>query len=305
MKPVDKIWMNGEMVAWDDARIHVMSHVIHYGFGVFEGIRSYEQEGGGRAVFRLAEHIRRLLDSAHILRLPCPYTAETWIAACEDILRVNGLKSAYLRPAHMTGYGRIGLAAIDNPPVSIVAGFEWGAYLGEEGMKNGIRAKISSFARHYQNAHMLKGKINGMYVNNILAKREAVDNGYEEAIMLDPQGYVAEASGENLFVVIRGEVFTPPTANVLGGITRESCTTILRDMGHPVTERLLARDELYIADEVFMCGTAAEVTPVREIDQRKIGTGRPGPIGREVQTRYLDAVRGKRPEYKHWLHPVD
>ncbi len=304
MKPVEKIWINGEMVDWEKATMHVLSHVVHYGFGVFEGIRSYEQPDGTAAIFRLEDHIQRLLDSAHILRLECGWTFEDWIRACEQILKVNGLKGAYLRPAHMSGYGKLGLAAIDNPPVSIVAAFEWGAYLGEEGMRNGIRAKVSSFQRNHHNAHMLKGKVNGMYVNNILAKREAVDNGYDEAIMLDTGGYVAEASGENLFMIHKGKVHTAPLANVLGGITRDSCIRIMHDMGLEVVERLIARDELYISDEVFMCGTAAEVTPVREIDQREVGTGHPGPVTKEVQSRFLDAVHGKRPEYAEWLHPV-
>ena len=304
MKPVEKIWLNGVMVPWDDAQVHVLAHVIHYGFGVFEGIRSYELRGGGRAVFRLEEHIRRLCDSAHIIQLDNPHSAEVWIAACEEILRVNDLRSAYIRPALCVGYGELGLASIKNPALAMVAAFEWGAYLGEEGMKNGIRAKVSSYARSHPNSHMLKGKINGMYVNNILAKREAVDAGYDEAVMLDTTGHVVEASGENLFIIRRGQVITPQIAGVLGGLTRDSVITILKDMGHDVIERQVTRDELYIADEIFMCGTAAEVTPVREVDNRRVGNGSPGPISREVQTTYLAAVRGERPQYDHWLHRV-
>ncbi len=304
MKPVKKIWMNGELVDWDDAQVHVLSHVIHYGFGVFEGIRCYALEDGGRAIFRLDEHIQRLGESAHIIQLNNPHSHEDWVQACETIIDVNELKGAYLRPALCVGYGELGLASIHNPPLAMVAAFEWGAYLGEEGMKNGIRAKVSSFSRSHVNSHMLKGKINGMYVNNILAKREAVDAGYDEAIMLDTTGHVVEASGENLFIIRHGQVSTPPLSSVLGGLTRDSCIRIMNDMGHEVIERTITRDELYIADEIFMCGTAAEVTPVREVDNRKIGTGSPGSISKEVQSTYLSAVRGGRPEYDSWLHRV-
>ncbi len=304
MKAVDKIWMNGELVPWADAQTHVLSHVIHYGFGVFEGIRCYELNDGGRAIFRLEEHIRRLCESAHIIQLDNPHSQEEWVKACETIITVNGLKGAYLRPALCVGFGELGLASIHNPPLSMVAAFEWGAYLGEEGMKNGIRAKVSSFARSHVNSHMLKGKINGMYVNNILAKREAVNDGYDEAIMLDTTGHVVEASGENLFIVRNGQVSTPPLSSVLGGLTRDSAIRIINDMGHEVIERTITRDELYIADEIFMCGTAAEVTPVREVDNRQVGSGMPGPISKEVQDTYLSAVRGGKPEYESWLHRI-
>ncbi|MFT7619375.1 MAG: branched-chain amino acid aminotransferase [Planctomycetota bacterium] len=304
MKAVKKIWMNGEMVNWDDAKVHVLSHVIHYGFGVFEGVRCYELDDGGRSIFRLDEHVRRLRESAHIIQLDNPHSHEEWVAACESIIKVNELKSAYLRPALCVGFGELGLASIHNDPLAMVAAFEWGAYLGDDGMKNGIRAKVSSFARSHVNSHMLKGKINGMYVNNILAKREAIDCGYEEAIMLDTTGHVVEASGENLFIIRNGVVSTPPLSSVLGGLTRESCMTILNDLGHEVVERTITRDELYIADEIFMCGTAAEVTPVREVDNRQVGTGSPGPISKEVQSTYLSAVRGGQPKYESWLHRV-
>lgn len=304
MKAVKNIWMNGEMVAWDDAKVHVLSHVIHYGFGVFEGIRCYETDDGGRAIFRLEEHIRRLRESAHIIQLDNPHTQEEWVAACENTIQVNDLKSAYLRPALCVGFGELGLASIHNPPLSMVAAFEWGAYLGEDGLKNGIRAKVSSYARSHVNSHMLKGKINGMYVNNILAKREAIDGGYEEAIMLDTTGHVVEASGENLFIIKNGVVATPPLSSVLGGLTRDTCMTIMNDMGHEIVERTITRDELYIADEIFMCGTAAEVTPVREVDNRRVGTGSPGPISKAVQSTYLSAVRGGQPQYESWLHRV-
>ena len=302
MKPVDKIWMNGELVNWDEARIHVLSHVVHYGYGVFEGIRCYRQSDGIPAIFRLEDHIRRLFDSAHILQLQSPYDRETWIGACAEAIRVNGLGDAYLRPVLAVGYGELGLGSIHNPPICSVAAFEWGAYLGEEGLRNGIRAKVSSFARHHVNSHMLKGKVNGMYVNNILAKREALDDGYDEAIMLDTTGHVVEASGENLFIVRDGHIVTPPAAAILAGITRDTVLTLLRELGHEVERRPVTRDELYIADEIFMCGTAAEVTPVREVDRRRVGDGKPGPLTRKVQEAYMAAVRGEaRPE---WLHRV-
>ncbi|MEZ6196444.1 MAG: branched-chain amino acid transaminase [Planctomycetota bacterium] len=303
MKPVESIWMNGAMVPWDEARIHVLSHVIHYGYGVFEGIRCYETPTGP-AIFRLDEHLRRLEESAHILRLPNPHAREVWRDACIAVVRDNGLRSAYIRPTLAVGYGPLGLANIHNEPVAAVAAFEWGAYLGEEGIEKGIRAKVSSFARSHVNSHMLKGKINGMYVNNVLAKREALDLGYEEAIMLDTTGHVVEASGENLFVVRDGEIATPPIASVLGGITRSSVMRIMRDLGHDVVERPITRDELYIAEELFMCGTAAEVTPVREVDDRQVGPGRPGPVTKAVQERYFAAVRGRREEYRDWLTPI-
>ncbi len=302
MKPVAQIWMNGELVPWEEAKVHVLSHVIHYGFGVFEGIRSYALKDGGAAVFRLPEHVRRLRESAHILRLNNPYDDQAWSDAIKLVLSSNGLGSAYIRPTLAVGYGELGLASINNPPIAAVAAFEWGAYLGEEGMKKGIRAKVSSYARSPVNSHMLKGKINGMYVNNILAKREALDAGFEEAIMLDTDGYVAEASGENLFIIRDGKVMAPPLGNVLAGITRDSVIQILADMGHEVIERNMTRDELYIADEIFMCGTAAEVTPVREVDLRRVGDGKPGPITREVQSTYLAAVRGEVERYESWLH---
>lgn len=304
LKPVDKIWMNGELVNWADAQIHVLSHIVHYGFGVFEGIRCYETADGGSAIFRLEEHIRRLEESAHILRLRHPWTRAEIVEACAMVIRVNELRSAYIRPTICVGYGALGLASIDNDPFCAVAAFEWGAYLGEEGLKNGIRAKVSSYARSHGNSHMLKGKVNGMYVNNILAKREALDAGYEEAIMLDTQGTVVEASGENIFLVRDGTIHTPSVHNVLAGITRETALTILKDMGHTVVERTIARDELYVADEIFMTGTAAEVTPVREVDDRQVGSGRPGPVTTALQKSYFDVVEGRDDRYSHWLHPV-
>ena len=304
MKPVAKIWMNGELIPWDDAQVHVLTHALHYGFGVFEGIRAYETEDGSSAVFRLPEHVRRLCESAHILMLQNPYTPEQWISACEEVVRVNGLRSAYVRPVLFVGYGELDWRRSTTRPSP-----RWRPSSGAPTSAKRVSgtasvAKVSSFARSHVNSHMLKGKINGMYVNNILAKREAVDDGYDEAIMLDTAGYVAEASGENLFIIREGKVFAPPLGNVLAGITRYSVIDILRDMGHEVVERNITRDELYIADEIFMCGTAAEVTPVRSVDYRQVGAGKPGPITLEVQDTYLKAVRGGVPRYESWLHRV-
>lgn len=304
MKPVEKIWFNGEMTAWNDAKIHILSHIIHYGYGVFEGIRCYETTDGRRAIFRLKEHLRRLEESAHILRLKNPWSTEMMTAACEQVVRDNGLKSCYIRPTLCVGYGKIGLAAIDNPPVCAVAAFEWGAYLGDEGIKNGIRCRVSSYAASHINSRMLKGKINGMYVNNILAKREALDDGYQEAILLDTNGYVTEGSGENIFVIRDGEVHTPPLTMVLAGVTRDSAIRMLDDMGMKVVERLISRDELYIADEVFLTGTAAEITPVREVDNRRVGTGKPGEITAELQRRFKKITRGEMEKFNRWLHYV-
>lgn len=305
MKEVDKIWMDGKLVDWDDAHVHVLSHAIHYGYGVFEGIRCYETGDGKRAIFRLRDHLNRLQDSAHILQISHPWTMEQLVEACEEVIRSNELKDAYIRPTIFVGYGEMGIAAIDNPPVAVVAAYEWGAYLGEEGLKNGVRVCVSSFTRNHVNSHMLKGKINGMYVNNILAKREALDSGFAEAVMLDTDGYVVECTGENLFLINGNEALTPPVTSILAGVTRDAAIRMLGDMGIKITERRIARDELYIADEVFMTGTAAEITPIREIDNRTIGEGKPGQTTCALQDTYMATVRGGRPEYSEWLHLVE
>ena len=299
---VDKIWFDGKLIPWEQANVHVMTHTLHYGLGVFEGIRCYQLRDGRSAIFRLQEHIRRLFDSAHISMLPMPYTQEQVVAACVETVRANGLDECYLRPLVFMGAGEMGLGARSNPTHVAVAAWRWGAYLGDEGLKRGIRAKVSSFQRAGVNTLMSKGKINGHYVNSILAKREVQAIGYDEAIMLDTQGYVSEASGENIFVVRDGEVATPPLGvSILGGITRSSVMTIMQGLDLTVHERLISRDELYIADEVFMVGTAAEVTPVRELDDRKIGIGSRGPVTEKVQSAYFDAVRGVNVPDESWL----
>lgn len=302
---VEKIWMDGELVAWDDANVHVLTHTLHYGLGVFEGIRCYKLADGRSGVFRLQEHIRRLHESARICTLPMPYDEQTLFEACLETIRVNGLDECYLRPLAFVGEGAMGLGARDNPTrVSIVV-WRWGAYLGDEGLEKGIRAKISSFSRAGVNSLMAKGKVVGHYVNSILAKREVLTAGYDEAIMLDPQGYVCEASGENIFVVRGGKVATAPLgASILGGITRDTTLRLLAEQGIEVQERLIGRDELYIADEVFMVGTAAEVTPVREIDDRPIGAGARGPITEKIQTRYFEVVRGTNVPDPEWVAVV-
>jgi len=297
-----KIWMDGQLVDWDAANVHVLTHTLHYGLGVFEGIRCYRLDDGRSAVFRLEDHIRRLFDSARICAMPMPYTPSEVVAACLETIRVNGLDECYLRPLAFIGDGAMGLGALTNPTrVSIIA-WRWGAYLGDEGLQKGIRAKVSSFNRAGVNSLMAKGKIVGHYVNSILAKREALTGGYDEAIMLDPQGYVCEASGENIFVVRDGKIATPALgASILGGITRATTLTLLAEMGYEVVERMVGRDELYIADEVFMVGTAAEVTPVRELDDRPIGAGSRGPVTAAVQDRYFAAVKGGKVPDPSWL----
>jgi branched-chain amino acid aminotransferase len=295
------IWMDGRLVPWDDANVHVLTHTLHYGLGVFEGIRCYRTADGRSAVFRLAEHVRRLFESAHINLMKIPFTPAQIEAAIGETLRANGMKEGYIRPLVYIGHGAMGLNPGDNPVRVAIATWPWGKYLGDEGMELGIRAKISTFSRHHVNAKMTKGKTCGDYVNSILAKREALLDGYDEAILLDTQGLVSEASGENIFVVRGGEIRTPPLPTVLDGITRNTIIALARDKGIPLHESPIARDELYIADEVFMTGTAAEVTPVREIDRRQIGEGRRGPITKALQTAFFDVVAGKDRKYEGWL----
>lgn len=299
---VSKIWMDGELVDWDAANVHILTHTLHYGLGVFEGIRCYETHDGKSAIFRLREHIRRLFDSAKICTIPIPYTQEQIVDACIETVRASGLESGYLRPLVFLGDGAMGLGAV-NPTRVAIAVWKWGAYLGEEGLANGIRAKVSSFTRPGINMLMAKGKVVGHYVSSVLAKREALVAGYQEAIMLDMQGRVTEATGENVWMVRDGVVYTPPMGNsILGGITRDTVLHLLRhDLGVSVVERDIARDELWIADEIFMCGTAAEVTPVREVDDRTIGTGARGPLTKQIQDRYFETVRGIAPAHLEWL----
>ncbi|MCA9602332.1 MAG: branched-chain amino acid transaminase [Polyangiales bacterium] len=302
---VDKIWMDGKLVPWDEANVHILTHTLHYGLGVFEGIRCYKLTDGKSGIFRLREHIQRLAESAHIVTLTLPYSVDELVDACVETVRANKLDECYLRPLAFMGDGPMGLGATSNPTRVSIITWRWGAYLGEEGLRKGIRAKVSSFSRTGVNSLMAKGKVVGHYVNSILAKREVMKAGYDEAIMLDPQGYVTEASGENIFVV-RGDVVATPAlgSSILGGITRDTVMRLMRDMGLRLEERTLTRDELYVADEVFMVGTAAEVTPVREIDDRKIGIGERGPVTKRVQDRYFQVVRGTELPDPNWVTRV-
>lgn len=305
VKKVAKIWMDGKLIGWDEANVHVLTHTLHYGLGVFEGIRFYETSDGKTAVFRLKDHIQRLFDSAHVLTLQIPFSVDEIIRACKETVKVNGLKKGYLRPIAFIGDGEMGLYATQNPIRVAIIAWEWGTYLGEEGLKNGIRAKVSSFTRHHVNSTMNKAKACGNYINSILAKREALKAGYEEAILLDAEGYVAEASGENIFIVKHGRVKTTPIgSSILGGITRDSVITLLEASGVKVLQERFTRDEVYLADEVFLTGTAAEITPIRELDDRRIGVGKPGPVTRQAQETFFSIVRGENPKYRDWLEAV-
>ncbi len=304
MTKTEKIWLDGKMVPWDQAQVHILTHTLHYGLGVFEGIRAYEGEKG-TAIFRLKDHIDRLFDSAHILMMKMPFTREQIMEACREILRVNKLKHGYIRPIAFIGDGEMGLYAIDNPIRVSVAAWPWGTYLGEEGLRKGIRGKISSFSRHHINATLNKAKSCANYVNSILAKREALKAGYDEAILLDTDGYVAEGTGENIFIVRKGVVRTTPSgASILDGITANSVKIILKDLKIELVEQKFTRDELYLADEVFLTGTAAEITPIREVDDRMIGTGKPGPITQQIQEIFFSTVRGKNKKYESWLDKI-
>jgi branched-chain amino acid aminotransferase len=296
------IWMDGGFVAWDEAKVHVLAHALHYGFGVFEGIRAYQRADGRSAVFRLREHVQRLADSARIMTLPLPYSVDVLSAAVLETCAKNGLRSCYIRPIAFSGYGALGVGTLDNPTVVAIAVWPWGAYLGEEGLAQGVRIKTSTFSRPHVNSQLHKGKVIGHYVNSILAKREANAEGYSEALLLDTNGYVSEASGENVFAVIGDTLYTAPFCGpILGGITRDTLITLAAEDGLAVKERSLTRDTLYLADEVFMCGTAAEVTPVREIDRRVIGSGTRGPVTKRLQERYFDVVRGADDKHDQWL----
>ncbi len=295
------IWLDGKFIPWDEARVHILTHSLHYGLGVFEGIRAYHCHDSRTAVFRLTEHIRRLFDSAHVMQIDIPFSQAEIEQACAEILRANGQKEAYIRPLVFVGDGVMGLNPQNNPIRVAVISWIWGAYLGEDGLRLGIRAKISSFIRHHVNIMMTMTKTVGNYVNSILAKREAIQAGYDEAIMLDTEGYVAEASGENIFTVKDGLIKTPPLTSVLPGITRASIITLAQDLGMAVQERRFSRDELYLADEAFFTGTAAEVTPIREVDGRVIGPGKPGPVTLKLQEAFFKVVKGEDPGYHQWL----
>jgi branched-chain amino acid aminotransferase len=303
VEKAESIWMNGEFVAWDDARVHVLSHGLHYGTGVFEGIRAYETERG-TAVFRHRDHLSRLLKSAELYYLELPYGVEEMRSATNELIRRNGLASCYIRPIAFRGYGEMGLFAKDAPVEVTIATWPWGAYLGEDGKRIGITAKVSSWRRISADGLIPHAKASGQYLNSILAKTEAANSGYEEAILLDQRGMVCEGSGENIFVVREGEVLTPPhTASILDGVNRRSVIQIARDLGYAVIERDVARSELYLADEIFLTGTAAELVPVREIDDHAINA--PGEITSVIAAKFDDALHGRAPEYAEWLDPVD
>lgn len=300
LEKTKKIWMDGKLVNWDDAKVHVLTHTLHYGLGAFEGIRCYKTPKGS-AIFRLDEHIDRLFASAHIFMMEIPYTKKQLKTAIIETVKANKLAECYIRPLVYIGYGAMGLYPKENPINVSIAAWPWGAYLGDEGLEKGIRVKVSSFTRHHVNTTMTRAKICGYYVNSQIAKSEAIACGYDEAILLDTEGYVSEASGENIFIVKNNELKTTPLTSILDGITRNSIMKIAADNRIRVSEERFTRDELYIADEAFFTGTAAEVTPIREVDGRIIGDGKRGRITRKLQAIFFDIVKGKNKKYKSWL----
>ena len=302
MQTTEYIWFDGKMVPSDQARVHVLTHALHYGSAIFEGIRAYACADGSSAVFRLEDHCKRLLNSAKILRMEVPYNAEQLAKACVETLQANKLKEGYIRPLSFVGYGEMGVYPGNNPVQTIVAAWPWGAYLGPEALEKGIRIKTSSFARSHVNTSMSKAKASGNYINSILAKVEAKEDGYDEAIMLDTNGFVSEATGENVFIVRDGIIKTTAWTSILGGITRDSIMALARDLGYTVEEQQFTRDEFYIADEAFFSGTAAEITPIRELDHRQIGVGHAGPVTKHLQQEFFKIVKGQNPKYASWLH---
>jgi branched-chain amino acid aminotransferase len=298
----DYIWMDGKLIPFADANIHVLSHTLHYGLGAFEGIRVYEQPDGSPGIFRLNEHLERLIHSVRLCRMPYNHTLEELREACIETVRANGFKNCYLRPLVFFGSGFMGLGARNNPVHTVIASWDWGSYLGDDGLKNGIRVATSSYTRNHINSCLQRAKVVGHYVNSILARYEADDNGFDEALMLDAQGCVAEGTGENIFVVKDGVVYTPDTVNILDGITRRTVIEILQQNDHTVRECRFGRDLLYVADEVFVVGTAAEVTPIRQIDRLDMPNP-PGPITQQVQKTYLNGVRGKVDWLQEYITP--
>ncbi len=298
------IWLDGQMTPWREARVHVLTHTLHYGMGVFEGVRAYQAEQG-TAIFRLVDHTRRLFRSAHILNMNIPFDQDIINTACRAVVRDNGLESGYMRPMCFYGAEGMGLRA-DNLKVHVmIAAWSWGKYLGDDSMERGIRVKTSSYTRHHVNITMCKAKANGNYMNSMLALQEALACGYDEALLLDNEGYAAEGSGENLFLVRDDKLYTPELTSALEGITRDTIIRLAADLDLPVIEKRITRDEVYVADEAFFTGTAAEVTPIRELDGRVIGSGRRGPVTERLQTLYFDQVLGKRPQYPEWLDYVN
>ena len=294
------IWLDGEMVEWREAKIHVLTHTLHYGMGVFEGVRAYKTAKGA-AIFRLKAHTDRLFNSAHILDMTMPYDKETLNQAQIASVKQNNLESGYLRPMCFLGSEGMGLRADNLKTHVMVAAWAWGAYLGEDNLKNGIRIRVSSFTRHHVNVTMCRAKANGNYMNSMMALQEAIRDGYDEALLLDTNGFVMEGSGENVFIVKNDIIYTPDLASALDGITRQTIFTLAKEMGYQIIEKRITRDEVYIADEAFFTGSAAEVTPIREIDNRMIGKGGRGPITEKLQAKYFDVVHGRCPEYDHWL----
>ncbi len=297
------IWLDGEMVPWREAKVHVLTHTLHYGMGVFEGVRAYKTNDA-TAIFRLEDHTNRLFQSAQILGMKIPFEKQTRNDIQRAVVRENALETAYIRPMCFYGSEGMGLRADNLKVHCMVAAWEWGAYLGQENMQRGIRIKTASFTRHHVNVTMCKAKANGNYMNSMLALQEALTDGYDEALLLDPEGYVAEGSGENIFIVRDGMLCTPDLTSALDGVTRRTIFTLAEEIGVPIKERRITRDEVYIADEAFFTGTAAEVTPIRELDNRTIGTGTRGPVTERLQQLYFDVVHGRRKEYLEWLTPV-
>ncbi|MEA4858068.1 MAG: branched-chain amino acid transaminase [Solidesulfovibrio sp.] len=298
----DFIWMDGTLTPWDQANVHVLTHALHYGFAVFEGIRAYECVDGSSEVFRLKEHTERLFGSAKALGLTIPFAADQISAACVETLVANKMPAGYIRPIVFVGSGgSMGVNPAGNPIRVAIAAWPWGAYLGAEALEKGIRIRTSSYTRHHVNVMMTKAKAAGNYVNSVLAKTEALADGYDEALLLDPAGYVSEGSGENVFIVRKGVIKTPPLTSILGGITRDSIITLARELGYEVVEQLFTRDEMYMADEAFFTGTAAELTPIRELDRRVIGEGHAGPVAKALQAAFFRVVKGEDPAHADWL----
>ncbi|MBT7950393.1 MAG: branched-chain amino acid transaminase [Gammaproteobacteria bacterium] len=298
------IWFDGELLPWRDAKVHVLTHTLHYGMGVFEGIRAYSTDRGP-AIFRLQEHVKRFFGSAHILGMPVPFSQDVIDQACRDAVIKNQLDSAYIRPVGFYGSEGMGLRADGLKTHVAIAAWEWGAYLGSDGMEKGIRIRTSSFTRHHVNISMCKAKANGHYINSMLALQEALQDGYDEALLLDNEGYVAEGSGENIFIVRDGVIYTPDLTSALEGITRDAVIQLAEKAGYTVKEKRITRDEVYIADEAFFTGTAAEVTPVRELDNRKIGSGVRGPVTEQLQTMFFDVASGRDDSHSNWLTYVN
>ena len=302
---VKRIWLEGEFVDWDDAKVHILTHTMHYGVGAFEGVRAYKRLDGSTTIFRLEEHISRLYDSCKLVMIEPRFTPAQLSQACVDLLRENKMDEAYLRPLIYVGDGAMGIYAPDNPIRATVVAWKWGAYLGANAVDLGIRCKISSWSRHHIHVSLAKAKMMGQYTNSVLAKKEAKLGGYDEALMMDTNGYVSEGSGENFFIVKKGKLITPPlSASILEGVTRDTVLALAREEGIPVAEEMLTRDQVYLADEAFFTGTAAEVTPIREIDNRKIGAGGVGAVTKRLQARYFDVVKGADASHPEWLTRV-